>query len=133
MGYEVYVNTFGMQLRTKVSTQPINHSKSGIVWHQHAQGRAPFQLTAILQVNIRCNSNQGITVDVDRFLYRYPGIFAQVYEAVGSLVVLFCFRNFGKTTCVLFEPFRVAVQLSLVLCLNDIVDGVLNSNKVSTL
>lgn len=65
MGYEVYVNTFGMQLRPKVSTRPINHSKSGIVWHQHAQGRAPFRLTAILQVNIRCNSNQGITVDVD--------------------------------------------------------------------
>lgn len=59
VGYEVYVNTFGMQLRPKVSTRPINHSKSGIVWHQHAQGRAPFRLTAILQVNIRCNSNQG--------------------------------------------------------------------------
>lgn len=57
-----------MQLRPKVSTRPINHSKSGIVWHQHAQGRAPFRLTAILQVNIRCNSNQGITVDVDSCL-----------------------------------------------------------------
>lgn len=107
MGYEVYVNTFGMQLRTKVSTRPINHSKSGIVWHQHAQGRAPFQLTAILQVNIRCNSNQGITVDVDRFLYRYPGIFAQVYEAVGSLA-LFCFRNFDKTACILWKSFGVS-------------------------
>lgn len=72
VGYEVYVNTFGMQLRPKVSTRPINHSKSGIVWHQHAQGRAPFRLTAILQVNIRCNSNQGITVDVYRLLSAVP-------------------------------------------------------------
>lgn len=58
VGYEVYVNTFGMQLRPRYrrpSAQSITVSLGSLVTGT-PRVRDARRLTAILQVNIRCNS-----------------------------------------------------------------------------